>query len=256
MSFTCLLPVHAGDEAAAFTAAFESILVNSRPPARLLICQDGLLPPDLADAVARAGARVLINSGPKGLHHNLNHALSAVETPWICRADADDLNRPDRFARQTDFLAAHPDVDVLGGAILEVAPDGRARTKIMPLTHAAIAARSRWRNPVNHMTAFIRRDAIRARGGYPSIPQKEDYGLWLSLLAGGARFANLPEILVEAHTGVDFHARRSGLTNIASEYALYKLSGGGPAAALSHLARALALSSRRGARAAYAVLRR
>lgn len=257
MRFTCLLPVHAADDATAFAMAFTSIVANSLPPSETIICQDGPLPAGLGDAVAATGAEVRVNPGPKGLHHNLNHALGCVMTPWVCRADADDLNRPDRFERQVDFLRAHPDVDVLGGAIVEVSPDGGESVKAMPLSHPAIVSRARWRNPVNHMTAFSRTDAVRACGGYPPISGKEDYGLWLRMLARGARFANLPDVLVEARLGDDFHLRRSGLHNLASEYALYRLRRGTPGAAAIHLARALTLSTHLGARSAYGgVLRR
>lgn len=251
LTFTCLIPVHAADDADDFRAAFASILANSLPPDRILVCQDGGLPPALAEAVASTRAEVILNSGPPGLHHNLNRALREVRTPWICRADADDINLPERFGRQVAFLSSHPDISVLGGTVREIAPDGKSHNKIMPLTHKAIVARAAWRNPVNHMTAFIRTRAIHACGGYPDISRKEDYGLWLAMIARGARFANLPDVLVEARTGRDFLARRAGLHNLASERALYRLRGRTPAAALTHLARAAALSSRTVARGVY-----
>ena len=251
MRFTCLLPVHADDDPGAFSRAFASVTANSLRPSAILLCQDGALPAALGEAVAATRAAVTVNAGPKGLHHNLNHALRRVDTPFVCRADADDVNLPDRFERQAGFLAARGEVDVLGGAIAEVSPDGRRRIKPMPLTHEAIARRARWRNPVNHMTAFMRTEAVRSAGGYPNIPQKEDYALWLAMLARGARFANLPDILVEAHVGRGFHDRRCGLKNLASEHALYRLGGATPTAALAHLARALALATPVGARVVY-----
>jgi len=257
MRFTCLLPVHAADDAAGFARAFASVTANSLQPSAILLCQDGVLPDPLGDAVARTGAEVARNPGPKGLHHNLNNALARVDTPWVCRADADDFNLADRFERQAAYLAVHADVDALGGAIAEISPDGRRSVKPMPLTHDAIAGRARWRNPINHMTAFMRTDAVRGVGGYPAIPHKEDYGLWLAMLARGARFANLPDVLVEAHIGPDFHARRSGFENFSTEHALYRLGGGPPSAALVHIARAVALSTRLGTHAVYrGILRR
>jgi hypothetical protein len=251
MRFTCLLPVHGADDASAFARAFASVTANSIQPSAILLCQDGELPGPLNQAVACTGARIIVNSGPKGLHHNLNNALARVDTPWVCRADADDVNHRDRFERQTAFLTAHPDVDVLGGAIAEVSPDGRRRVKTMPLPHGQIARRARWRNPINHMTAFMRTDAVTAAGGYPDIPHKEDYGLWLAMLARGAGFANLPDVLVEANVGGDFHARRSGRENFSSEQALYLMGNGGASAALIHVVRALALSTRLGTAAVY-----
>lgn len=258
-AFTCLLPVHAGDDAGHFEAAVESVLRNTLAPAEILICQDGRLPPPLERAVDRTlgrGARLAPNPGPRGLHHNLNHAMKEVRTPWVCRADADDVNLPARFEIQMGFLARHPEVAALGAGIVEFWPDGRTRRKSMALTHEAIARRARYRNPINHMTAFFRADAFFACGGYPAIALKEDYGLWLKMIERGYRLANLDEALVHARLGEDFHERRSGPHNLASEYALFKLKRkmpgiGGPAAAAAFFARSSALAFATSGRWAY-----
>jgi len=252
MEFTCLLPIYGGDDPELFVAAVQSVAQSTLPPAEILICQDGALPAPLAAAVARvAGAprvRVLVNPGPLGLHHNLNHAAKAVRTPWIARMDADDLNLPDRFAAQAAFLAARPEVDVLGGAICEVAPDGRLTRRTAPLDHAAIVRRAAWRNPMNHMTVIMRRQALVAAGGYPPIPRKEDYALWLELIGRRAVFANLAQDLVLARLGGDFVRRRAGVRNLASEYRLYAIKRrlsrrAGAVGAVAFAARALALSA-------------
>jgi glycosyltransferase involved in cell wall biosynthesis len=252
-AFTCLLPVWAGDAAESFLRAAQSVEHSTLPPDELLICQDGPLPTGLARAVEdlqrRPRHRIVVNHGPRGLHHNLNQAALTVRTPWIARMDADDINRPDRFATQVAFLRANPRVDVLGGAIVEIGPDGAWRRRVAPLTHERIVRRARWRSPMNHMTVFMRRDAVLAAGGYPDIARKEDYALWLRMIDRGAVFANLAEDLVEVRLGPDFAGRRSGLANLGSEYRLYamrrRLPGfGGPLAAAAFLARAAALSSR------------
>jgi hypothetical protein len=252
IDFTCLLPVWAGDQADAFSEAALSVERSTVAPAEILICQDGELPPALARSVEmlsrRAPYRVEINPGPRGLHHNLNHAARTVRTPWIARMDADDLNLAERFGAQVSFLQAHPEVDVLGGAIREVRPDGIVQRRITPLTHEAIVRRARWRSPMNHMTVFMRLDAFFAAGGYPEIPRKEDFALWLEMIGRGAVFANLGQDLVEVRLGEDFARRRAGLRNVGSEYLLFdirrRLPGfGGPLAAAAFIARAVALSS-------------
>lgn len=257
LAFTCLLPVHATDDPADFEAAVASVLGNTLAADRILICQDGPLTPALEQAVSRLKLPVARNPGPKGLHHNLNHALSLVRTPWLCRADADDINRPRRFEMQVEFLRAHPETSVLGGAIEEHLPSGARRLKSMPLAHGDIVRRARWRNPINHMTVFLRTAAARQCGGYPAIPYKEDYGLWLRMIAEGHRLANLPDILVEVARGVDFSRRRSGLHNLASEFALYRMKrrrNGSPdiPAAAIHATRAAILACAPAAAAAYA----
>jgi hypothetical protein len=184
-----------------------------------------------------------------------------VATPYVARFDADDINLPDRFTAQVDFARRHPEVAAFGGAILEFWPDGRTRHKTAPTTHEAIVRFAAWRNPVNHMTAFFRRDAFLAAGGYPDIPLKEDYGLWLRMLARGERLANLPQVLVRARLGADFHRRRAGRDNLASERALHRLKRAVPgldprASAVALALRSAALTLPCPARLAYWGLRR
>ena len=266
LAFTCVVPVWAGDPPDWFDQALDSLAASSRLPDEILICQDGPLSAPLADLVAgagaRLGARVTSNPGPRGLQHNLNHAMAQVRTPYAARFDADDINLPDRFALQTEFADAHPEVAAHGGTIVEFAPDGATRRKTMPLTHEAILRYAAWRNPINHMTAFLRLDVFRAVGGYPDIRRKEDYGLWLRMLAAGERLANLPDDLVRARLGEGLHRRRAGLGNIASEWAIYELKRGTPdlnagAAAAALLARSATLALSGATRLAYdGVLRR
>ncbi len=217
------------------------------------------MPSPLERAIERglsSSARLVRNPGARGLHYNLNHAMNAVRTPWVCRADADDVNLSARFEIQMDFLASHPEVAALGAGIVEFWPDGRTRRKSMALTHEAIARRARYRNPINHMTAFFRAEAFFACGGYPAIPMKEDYGLWLTMIERGYRLANLEQPLVRARLGGDFHERRSGLHNLASEYALFELKRkmpgiGGARAAAASIARACVLGFTPSSRWAY-----
>ncbi|MHB8531025.1 MAG: glycosyltransferase [Caulobacteraceae bacterium] len=266
LAFTCLIPVWARDDPAWFAQALESLVAGQVRPDEILVCEDGPLTAELeaiaADFAAARGARRIVNPGPRGLAANLNHAMAHVATPWAARADADDLNLPGRFAAQVAFLEARPGIDALGAAIVEFFPDGRERVKALPTGHEAIVAFAAWRNPINHMTAFFRTEAFRACGGYPPIPLKEDYGLWLAMIAAGFRLANLAEPVVRARLGASFHARRAGLGNIASEYALFerkrRMAAIGPAkAGAAFVARAAALGLGVGARLAYErVLRR
>ncbi|HEY1927208.1 MAG TPA: glycosyltransferase [Caulobacteraceae bacterium] len=251
-AFTCLLPVWAGDAPENFLEAARSVETSTLPPDEILICQDGQLSPVMKRVVEgllqNPRYRLTVNEGPRGLHHNLNRAANAVRTPWIARMDADDLNRPDRFAAQVAFLAANPGVDVLGGSILEIGQGSTKRRRVTPLTHGDIVRRANWRSPMNHMTVFMRQEVFFAAGGYPDLPLKEDYGLWLRMIARGATFANLPQDLVEVRLGRDFARRRAGPASVASEYRLYAMRRGlegpaGPLDAAVFLARAAALSS-------------
>lgn len=225
--FTCLLPVCERDDPLAFNEAASSIFANTLQPQSVLLCVDGPLPEELRAMVngwaSKPTFHIVENAGARGLQHNLNNAAAHVETPWICRADADDVNLPSRFAIQFEWLMANPQIDVLGTAITEFFPDGTTRVKTSPANHAEIVAYAARRNPVNHMTAFVRSGLFRAVGGYPDISLREDYALWLTMLAAGAKFANLAEPLVNVRMGSNFYERRSGLRHIAAESQLASL---------------------------------
>lgn len=253
IEFTCLLPVHGGDDPAHFVEAMQSLARSTLRPSEVLICQDGPLPTGLAavveDCTVTFGARLAPNPGLLGLHHNLNQALKSVRTPWVARCDADDINLPRRFELQTAFLESHSDVGVLGGDLVEFWPDGRERRKSMPRSHDQVLAWAKWRSPINHNTAFYRTGDLSTCGGYPDLAFKEDYGLWLQLLGRGVRFANLDKPLVRARLGQGFYRRRAGLKNLRSEWGLYRIrrgipgmGGAGATAALMARSAALALS--------------
>lgn len=250
MNFTCLLPVCEGDDSEHLRQALCSIATNSVRPDHVFICEDGPLTAtqsEIIECFSQSCSTIrLRNPGPRGLHTNLNHALGLVRTDWFCRADADDINLYDRFERQTEFIGDNSDIDVLGANTLEFWPDGRSRLKAVPLEHRDLVRWAYFRNPVNHSTAFARTNAVLSCGGYPRINKREDYGLWLKMMAAGFKFHNLKETLVKFRLGTSYYRRRAGLDGLAPEYALFRLKMAGglvplPVAALSFVARAVAL---------------
>ena len=231
--FSVLLPVWRRDDPVLLAEALHSVVCNGSLPNCIMICADGELTPALEEVLAQYRVKIVRNPGPNfGLHHNLNNALRCVTTPWIARADADDVNLPERFACQLRAIDNDPLLDVVGTDLIEIAADGHERVKRMPETHEQIVLMAPYRCPVNHNTVFIRTDALRKVGGYPDVPRREDYALWLHMLASGYRFGNVPQSLVLMNLGADFYARRSGLSAVRSELMIgrlrRKLSGVGP----------------------------
>jgi glycosyltransferase involved in cell wall biosynthesis len=221
LEFTVLLPVWRRDDAKLLRLALESVFANSCKPSQTIVCADGALTTDLNTVLSEYPVMIVRNSGPNfGLHHNLNHALASVSTPWLARADADDINLPQRFEHQVKAIEQNPSLDVIGTDLIEVAPDGGESVKRMPAFHEQIVRMAPFRCPVNHNTTFVRAAAIRRAGGYPNVPRREDYALWLRMLAQGCRFGNLAEPLVRMTLGADFYSRRSGLSAIRSELAI------------------------------------
>lgn len=224
--FTVLLAFYAGDDAALLRRALRSITGNTAQPACTVIVQDGPVSDELSEVVqdfykcnTTLHVRLAEN---QGLSHALNEGLKYIETEYVIRADADDINLPNRFETLIDHLA--DGYDLVGSSILEVEPSGNAiARRVPPLSAVEIRGRMPYRNPFNHMSVGFRTEVINAVGGYPHIILREDYALWATLVSNAARVKNLPEVLVHATTGEDMYKRRGGLRYAKGEIQLQSL---------------------------------
>jgi hypothetical protein len=135
----------------------------------------------------------------------------------VARADADDLNEPDRLERQLAALAASG-ADVCSAAMAEFtgSPDHVLGVRRSPADHDTFARRMRTRNPVNQPAVVFRRELAVSAGGYPDLRCLEDYDLWARMLRDGARFVGVDAPLVryrmdgmmQRRVGKDLHAER------------------------------------------------
>jgi glycosyltransferase involved in cell wall biosynthesis len=152
-----------------------------------------------------------------GLAAALNAGLWACKYAWIARMDSDDIALPDRFQKQIDYLNAHPDIDVLGGAIAEFEqkPGDIRSYRPVCLTHKEIAAMAKLRTPMNHQSVLYSKKAIERVGAYSvNYGKLEDYKLWVDIIRSGARLANLDDVLVFVRIGNGFIKRRSNRSEI------------------------------------------
>jgi glycosyltransferase involved in cell wall biosynthesis len=211
-----------------FARAIASVYENELQPDFMVLVVDGPISTRLERqcivAQRQHGATLVRLEANRGLAEALNFGLSHVRTEWVVRADADDYNLPQRFARISELLDAHPELDLVGSALLELERDGKpVARRAVPLHHDQIRKFMIRRNPFNHPTVAYRRSIVERLGGYPNIYLKEDYGLWVTMIASGALCANLPEVLVHATAGRDMYNRRSGRRYACSERELQAL---------------------------------
>lgn len=157
-----------------------------------------------------------------GLGQALNAGLNACQHDWVMRMDTDDICVANRFEQQINFIQNHPEIDVLGGQIIEfekqLSQGKKSRT--VPTSHEAIFASAKSRNPINHMTVAFKKSAVQAVGSYRHAPLFEDYDLWVRLLLADYQFANLSEVLVYARAGDAMYERRGGLAYARYEWAI------------------------------------
>ena len=183
-------------------AAIESILGQNFEDFEFLIVDDGST--DRSGAIiadyARRDPRIrAIHQENRGLIAGLNRLIDEARAPLIARMDGDDISLRDRFGRQVEFLDLNPDHGVLGTGTLDIDEAGtlRPHTDSRPLDHGGIVAALQHGSPICHPSVMMRRDAVRAVGGYrPAYRHCEDYDLWLRLSAH-TRLGNLPERLIQ-----------------------------------------------------------
>lgn len=221
---SCLMPFYAKDSVVHARIALESVLSQTRPPDELVLVKDGPLPDELDSLLAeyslRISARLVPLASNQGLGIALRTGLEACSRDLVVRMDADDVARPHRFELQENLMRANPGLAVLGGAIEEFNEHAGdlGRQRHLPLVDSEIRHSARTRNPFNHMTVSLRRQAALAAGSYRHRPGFEDYDLWLRILALPSwEVANVDEVLVDARIGNGMVSRRRGWRYMQSE---------------------------------------
>ncbi|MGH7786514.1 MAG: glycosyltransferase family 2 protein [Candidatus Binatia bacterium] len=199
---TVLMPVH--DGAPFLRQAIDSVLHQTLADFELLVIDDGSTDDSAAIAVACAAVdpRVRVDrQAHAGLVAALNRGLDTIDSELIARADADDVNHPDRLALQVALLSAHPTVGACGSAVRTI-PGGAVWT--LPESPDALRALLLFGPPLYHPTAMMRRDwMVRSGARYdPAFVHAEDYDLW-ERAARETQFANLSAPLVDyrRHSG-------------------------------------------------------
>ena len=206
-SISVVMPVHNGGSY--LRHAVDSILGQTFPDFELIVVDDRSTD-GAVEALGRIGdprMRIVANAGA-GLVAALNTGLVAARGALIARMDADDIALPERFARQFEYLGAHPEIAVLGTAVILIDGVGNeGQTVVYPTAPAAIRALPPHVHFMAHPTVMMRADIVRELGGYRALfAVAEDFDLWLRV---GDRHdvANLAEPLLKYRRHAKQHSR-------------------------------------------------
>lgn len=195
-----LLPVYNAERY--LETAIRSILEQSFSDFELIAVDDGSTDRSgaILDRLAIEDERIVVlRQDNTGVTRALNAGLAMARGEYVARMDADDIARPDRFARQVAELEARPDVVVLGTQFRLIDPDGRPlKPMAVPLHHADLDTRlfERQELSICHPSAMMRASALKAVGGYDeSFSSAQDVDLFLRLAEVG-ELANLENELM------------------------------------------------------------
>ena len=128
-----------------------------------------------------------------------NMVIERAAATLCGRMDCDDVMHPQRLEKQAAFLAANPEVDVVGTWFDYIDEQGKTIRPAFefPARHEEIKEDFRVRTCLGGSTVLFRTERMRAIGGYTDQdPYAEDLNLWLKCLAAGYHLANVPEVLM------------------------------------------------------------
>jgi len=229
LSLSVVMASYRGDKPEQLLAAGKSIFNQTRAPDELVVVFDG--PVDITheqavESIGKLGVvrlfRLEHSIGPGGARH---YGIGAAAYDVVAIMDADDLSLPTRFEKQLALIESGQ-ADVVGAWIREFEhqPGDMDIVRKVPLSHEDVLRYAKRRSPMNNVTAmFLKKKYIQA-GGYTAMRTLEDYDLYVRMLLIGARFQNLPEVLVDVRGGRDMYKRRGGLAQIPIESAmLYRM---------------------------------
>ncbi|HEY2596759.1 MAG TPA: glycosyltransferase family 2 protein [Chloroflexota bacterium] len=159
------------------------------------VVMDGGSTDGTLEVLQRYTSRLRWRSGPDGGHSDaVNRGFQASTGAVIGWLNSDDLYEPGAVRAALEFLAEHPDVDVVYGDANHIDADDRVieRYPTEPWNQARLAEVCFISQPAT----FFRRRVVERYGGLDTgYRYGIDYEFWLRLAGRGARFAYLPRLL-------------------------------------------------------------
>lgn len=222
--YSVLMSVYKNDDPDFLKIALESIYdKQTHKPDEVVVVFDGPLKEQLYNVLNafQKGREDVVKYYPQEVNRGLGEALrigsELCTGDYILRMDSDDISDAKRFEKQIAYVEAHPEVDAVGSDIAEFNEDPTnedMRTRICPARHEDIVRMCKKRNPMNHVTACIKRSALMKAGGYQTLLLLEDYLLWINMIVAGCKLANINESLVYVRVGNGFDGKRGSKERI------------------------------------------
>ncbi|MDA8905261.1 glycosyltransferase [Candidatus Thioglobus sp.] len=224
-NFSVVMSVYNGDIPQFLKEAYISVIEQSLVPSEIVIIVDGPVGASLKEEIKRIATNKIVNciwlevNMGRGAARDIG-ILNAKNT-IIALMDADDVSDHRRFEEQFSVMK-NSDYDVIGGYISEFKsyPEESFLIRKVPLFHSEIVKRGKFIQPMNHVTIMFNKYIYTKVGGYKNLKFIEDYDLIYRLISIGAKFTNIPKILVNVRVSNDQYHRRKGINYFLEEVKL------------------------------------
>lgn len=222
-----ILSVYKNDNVDHFVESVNSCLDQIIVPNEIIIVVDGPVGNELNvqiknfDKYKGIQALYLQKNVGRGLakHTAILHSKNEI----VAIMDSDDICLKNRFSTQLDFLNKNINVDIVGSYISEFKkiPGDTDKIRKVPLNHDSIVKASKFKVATNHVSIMFKKSTYLKCGGYNKYRSSEDVDFLGRMVYFGARFANIPEILIYVRFPENYWQKRSGFNYLKEELIVY-----------------------------------
>lgn len=225
--FSVAICVYGKDNPHYFKEALESIYSQTLSPDEVILTVDGPVTEDIDNVIEtfeqNNGLKVFRLETNQGHGNARRECLSHCTYDIVAIADADDINRKDRFEKQIAQFKKNSDLSAVGSYTPHFVNDieNIISKETVPIDNDAIRKMMKIRCPLTQAAVMFRKSAVEKAGGYLDWYHAEDYYLWLRMYLDGAVFYNIPDDLVYVRTDINQINRRGGYKYFMSLKKLY-----------------------------------
>ncbi|MBS1854288.1 MAG: glycosyltransferase [Acidobacteria bacterium] len=176
--------------------AIESVLSQDYSPVEYIVA-DGGSTDETRGILEGYGSRLRWFSGKdKGPSDAAHRGFLQARGEIFAWLNADDSYLPGAIHTAVDYLAAHPEIDVVYGEGYWIGEDGTriSRYPTLPWDPRVLERDCFICQPA----AFFRASAYRKCGLDPDVNRSFDYDLWIRMAIAGLRFAAIPQYLANS----------------------------------------------------------
>lgn len=132
-----------------------------------------------------------------GLASSLNKAFHVSTGDYIARLDSDDINLPDRYMKQFEFMKNNASVSLCGSSIYRIDENETvAGLSSNPSDFKKLKKQVLCKSIAYHPTWFVKREVYEALEGYRDIPAAQDLDFILRAMLYNYTISNHPDPLV------------------------------------------------------------
>lgn len=175
----------------------DSILSQSFMNFELLIIDDGSTDTSIDIIREYKDERIRLIESEHNYIRTINRLIEESKGKYFARMDADDIMMPDRLQIQYDYMEAHPDIDILGGAVQYF---GDTTGTFTPY-HKGVMEMGMFANGcalAHSSVMLVRKRFLDKKLRYDErYVYAEDYHLWVQALEAGLHITNVKPIIMK-----------------------------------------------------------